>query len=94
MTDPHDTQHLPAIDTTGAQPPKPTLASLIVDRLVWIETATERTGNNLNDLYVKHAQSVTEARFLALVAIGVASLTVLLDITLIVLVAWLVGHVR
>jgi hypothetical protein len=60
----------------------------------WIHSEVLAMGENLEGLYVQFAQSLTLAKTLALAAIGLASLSVLLNIVMIVMLGYLIGRVR
>lgn len=87
------TQALPVQDTEPA-PPKPTLASLMVDRMVRLELENAGTQDDMNRLYVALMQTLAQFRLLLPVAIGLFAFVALEMLAVLVLVAWLVGHVR
>jgi hypothetical protein len=89
-----NTQHLPTQDTPEPPLPKPTLASMIVDKMSWQEMETGRLRDDVNSLFVKIAQTLAQARPWLFVACVGYLLSVLLNIVLIVLVSVLVGHVK
>lgn len=83
MSDLHDTQQLPTIDTSEP-PPKPTLAGLIVSKMDAIRKHQETSLS----------VSIGKLQTLVLILAIVIATLVLENSVLLVLVAWLVGHVR
>jgi hypothetical protein len=95
MTDTHDTQALPDIDMPEPTPPKPpTLASVIISEVEGIHEDIRIFNSNTIVYWGGLSFQVSRLQALVIVLIAAVGVSILLNVAVLVFLAWLVGHVR